>query len=153
MLLRLGDARKAFELIGMARVSGSSEEARSLGLLRIEDGVTMNPERLIADAKALALSVARGYEPGAPRNDIPVAGDGGESLMEPGAAGERETEYDLVIARKLALVLGGSPVGRRMLSEQDLLDLEREGFLSLCGDPKTQERIEHMLRTGKPLHN
>jgi 3-hydroxyacyl-CoA dehydrogenase len=72
--------------------------------------------------------------------------------MEPGAAGERETEYDLVIARKLAWVLGG-PAGRRMLSEQDLLDLEREAFLSLCGNPKTQERIEHMLRTGKPLHN
>jgi 3-hydroxyacyl-CoA dehydrogenase len=152
MLLRLCDARKAFELIGMARVSGSAEEARSMGLLRIEDGVTMNPERLIADAKALALSVARGYEPGAPRKDIPVAGDRGESLMEPSAAGERETEYDLVIARKLSWVLGG-PAGRRMLSEQDLLDLEREAFLSLCGNPKTQERIEHMLRTGKPLHN
>jgi 3-hydroxyacyl-CoA dehydrogenase len=154
LLLRLGDARKTFELIGAARVSGSAEEARSMGLLRCEDGVTMNPERVIADAKALAWSMARGYERGAPRTDIPVAGDGGEALTESGATGERESEYDLVVARKLAWVLsGGGPTGRRMLSEQDLLDLEREAFLSLCGNPKTQERIEHMLRTGKPLHN
>jgi 3-hydroxyacyl-CoA dehydrogenase len=156
--IRLGDAKKAFELIGYAKVSTSAEEARELGLLRPQDGISMNRERLIADAKALALSVAPGYRPGVPRNDIRVGGEAEYALLKTGIYLAREAEYitehDAVIGEKLAYVLsGGRLTGEHMVSEQYLLDLEREAFLSLCGQPRTQQRIQHMLKTGKPLRN
>jgi 3-hydroxyacyl-CoA dehydrogenase len=158
LLLRLKDPRRVFELIGYAKVSSSAEDARKLGLLNRADSVSMNPERLIADAKALALSLVPGYAPGAPRTDIPVSGENGYALMKLGAWSARQghfiSDHDLLIAEKLAHVLsGGRLTGEQSVSEQYLLDLEREAFLSLCGTPKTQERMGYMLKTGKPLRN
>jgi 3-hydroxyacyl-CoA dehydrogenase len=158
MLIRTGDAKKAFELIGYAKVSTSAEEARQIGLLRPQDCISMNPERLIADAKASALALAPNYALGAPRQDIPVAGEAGYALLKMGVYMAREgnyiTEYDTVVGEKLVYILsGGRLTGEQTVSEQYLLDLEREAFLSLCGQPKTQERIQHMLKTGKPLRN
>lgn len=158
LTLRLKDARKVFELIGMAKVSLSAEEARNLGLLDRGTPISMNPERLIADAKALALTLVPNYVPGVPRTDVKVAGDAAYALLKLGVwsfqQGNYITEYDAVIGEKLAYVLaGGRLVGDQLVSEQYLLDLEREAFLSLCGNVKTQERMAHMLKTGKPLRN
>lgn len=158
MLIRLGSARKAFELIGYGKVSTSAANACELGFLRREDGVSMNPERLIGDSKAAALALVPGYAPGAPRQDIKVEGDAGYALMKMGVYLAHEggyiSDYDAVVGEKLAHVLSGGRVTREQtVSEQYLLDLEREAFLSLCGQPKTQERMQHMLKSGKPLRN
>jgi 3-hydroxyacyl-CoA dehydrogenase len=127
-------------------------------LLSAADGVTMNPERLIADAKAAALALAPGYSAPVPRADIAVGGETAFAAMKLAAWTAREAGYisdhDLRIAEKLAYVLsGGRLTGEQTVSEEYLLELEREAFLSLCGEAKTQERFEHMLRTGKPLRN
>jgi 3-hydroxyacyl-CoA dehydrogenase len=158
MLLRLGSAKAAFELIGYAKVSGSAAEAREMGLLRASDGVSMNAERLIADAKAAALALVASYAPGAPREDIAVSGDAGYALLKMAIYLAREaqfiSEYDAVVGEKLAHILsGGRLTGEQRVCEQYLLDLEREAFLSLCGEAKSQERMEHMLKTGKALRN
>jgi len=158
MLLRLGSAQKAFELIAFAKVATSAVEARSFGLLRPQDQISMNPERLIDDAKALALSIAPGYVAGVPRTDIEVGGAEDLALLKTGIYLARQgnyiSDYDTVVGEKLANVLSGGPLsGRQTVSEQYLLDLEREAFLSLCGQRKTQERMQHMLKTGKPLRN
>ena len=158
LLLRLKDPRKVFELIGYAKVSSSAEDAKKLGLLDRNDSISMNPERLIGDAKALALSLVPGYAPGVPRTDIKVAGESGYALLKLGVWSARQghfiSDHDVTIAEKLGNVLtGGRLTGEQMVSEQYLLDLEREAFLSLCGLPKTQERIQYMLKTGKPLRN
>jgi 3-hydroxyacyl-CoA dehydrogenase len=158
MLVRMRDPRKLFELIGMAKVSTSAEEARSLGLLHKADRITMNAERLVGDAKSAALSLVSSYAPGAPRNDIAVGGEPAYAAMKIAAWSMHEggfiSDHDFLIAEKLAHVLSGGRVAAgSMVSEQHLLDLEREAFLSLCGQPKTQERIQHMLKTGQPLRN
>ncbi len=158
MLLRLGDAKRAFELIGYAKVSTSAEDARHLGLLRDGDAVSMNPERLIADAKAHALLLTEPHAPGVPRCDIRVGGDSTYALLKLGLymarLGNYITEYDTVVGEKLAYVLsGGRNSGEQTVSEQYLLDLERDAFLSLCGRTETQQRMQHMLKTGKPLRN
>jgi len=158
MLLRLSDARRAFETIGMAKVSSSGEDARTIGFLRDCDEISMNPNRLIGDAKDLALSLVRDYRPGAPRADIKVGGESAFAMLKLGAWTMRQggyiSDYDVVVAEKLANVLsGGRLTGEQTVSEQYLLDLEREAFLSLCGQAKTQERIQFMLKTGKPLRN
>lgn len=158
LLLRLKNPLKAFELIGYAKVSGSAEEARQMGFLTRLDRVSMNGERLIGDAKELALSLAAGYTPGRPRTDIQVMGESGYAMLKLGAWSAQQggyiSEYDMVVAEKLATILsGGRLTGHQQVSEQYLLDLEREAFLSLCGNPKTQERMQYMLKTGKPLRN
>ena len=158
MLLRLGDAKRAFELIGYAKMSTSGAHARELGLLRASDGISMNPERLLADAKAAVLALAPLYTPGAPRQDIAVEGEAGYALLKMGLYLAHEggyiSEYDTVVGEKLAYVLtGGRPVGQPTVSERFLLDLEREAFLSLCGQAPTQERMEYTLKSGKPLRN
>ena len=158
MILRLGDAKRAFELIGYAKVSSSADDARHLGLLRESDAVSMNREHLLADAKSLALLLAENHAPGAPRQDIKVGGDSTYALLKIGLYMARQgnyiTEYDTVVGEKLAYVLsGGRSTGEQMVSEQYLLDLEREAFLSLCGRAETQQRMQHMLKTGKPLRN
>ena len=158
LLVRLHDPLRVFELIGYAKVSSSAEEAQKLGLLHRSDFISMNPERLIFDAKALALSLVANYSPGAPRNDIAVAGESAFALMKLSAWSARQghfiSDHDMVIAEKLAHILsGGGPSGSQTVSEQYLLDLEREAFLSLCGIPKTQERMQYILKTGKPLRN
>lgn len=157
-ILRWKDPRRAFETIGFAKVSGSAADARQLGYLNSGDRVSMNAERLIEDAKQLALSLAPDWSPGRPRTDIPVSGEAGYALMKMGAwmaqQGGFITDYDMVVAEKLAFVLsGGRLTGEQTVSEQYLLDLEREAFVSLCGDPRTQARMQHILKTGKPLRN
>jgi 3-hydroxyacyl-CoA dehydrogenase len=158
LVLRWQDPRHVFETIGFAKVSTSAEDARDIGFLTEADSVTMNQERLVQDAKALALSLVPHYVPGTPREDVPVSGESGFALMKMGAWMARQgnyiTDYDLVVAGKLAHVIsGGRLTGQQTVSEQYLLDLEREAFLSLCGNPKTQQRMQHMLKTGKPLRN
>jgi len=158
MLLRSRDVKKIFEQIGFAKVSSSAGEAREFRYLRDGDRISMNPERLIDDAKELALSLVESYAPGAPRTDIPVSGEAGYALMQMGVWMARQggyiSAYDAVVGEKLAWILsGGKLTGHPLVSEQYLLDLEREAFLSLCGRRETQQRIQHMLKTGKPLRN
>ncbi|MEZ5354910.1 MAG: 3-hydroxyacyl-CoA dehydrogenase/enoyl-CoA hydratase family protein [Bryobacteraceae bacterium] len=158
LILRWQDPKRAFETIGFAKVSSSAEDARDIGFLAEADGITMNQERLVADAKALALSLVPHYVPATPRDDVAVTGESGYALMKVGAWMARQgnyiSDYDLVVAEKLASVLsGGRLTGQQTVSEQYLLDLEREAFLSLCGNPQTQQRMQHMLKTGKPLRN
>jgi len=147
-----------FENIAMAKVSTSGEEARSLGYLRRSDLIAMNRDRQVADAKATALALVReGYHPPAPA-EIRVLGEeflaGAKLAIHMLVRGEFASEHDAVVARKLASILaGGSITAPQMVSEQYVLDLEREAFVSLCGERKTQERIAHTLKTGKPLRN
>lgn len=158
LLLRSGDPKLAFETIGYAKVSGSAAEAARMKMLDPRDRVSINPERLLADAKDLALQLVPNYSPHTPRHDIPVGGEPAYALLRLGAwlarQGEFISDHDLLIADKLAHVLsGGRLSGPAQVSEQYLLDLEREAFLSLCGHPRTQQRMAHMLNTGKPLRN
>jgi 3-hydroxyacyl-CoA dehydrogenase len=158
MLLRLGSAKRAFDLIGFAKVSESAPHARELGFLRESDGITMNRERLTADAKAAALAMVASWAPGTPRQEIAVEGAAGYALLKMGVTlafeGGYITEYDTVVGEKLANILsGGRLTGSQKVSEQYLLDLEREAFLSLCGNPQTRERMQYMLKNGKPLRN
>ena len=158
LMARLKDPRKVFELIGMAKVSSSAEDAKKLGLLSRDAGVSMNTERLVADAKALALSLVPTYSQGSPRKDIKVGGAPVLAMLEVGLwsmhKGGYITDYDVVVGKKLAGILSGGKLSTETdVSEQYLLDLEREAFLSLCGDPRTQARMQHMLKTGKPLRN
>ena len=147
-----------FENIAMAKVSTSGEEARSLGFLRPSDLIAMNRDRQVADAKETALGMVRaGYHPPAPA-EIRVLGE--EFLSAAKLAihmlvrGEFATEHDGVVGRKLANILaGGALSAPQTVPEQYILDLEREAFVSLCGERKTQERIAHTLKTGKPLRN
>jgi 3-hydroxyacyl-CoA dehydrogenase len=158
--------RPIFETIAMAKVGTSSEESRELGFLRRDDGVSMNRDRLVADAKEAALALARGgYKPlaatwqeGAQTTQIKALGEQFLATAKMGihllVRGGYASEYDAVVARKLANILaGGSLTAPQMVSEQYVLDLEREAFVSLCGEKKTQERIAHTLKTGKPLRN
>jgi 3-hydroxyacyl-CoA dehydrogenase len=150
--------KPVFETIAMAKVSTSGEEARSLGFLRPSDLISMNRDRQVADAKQTALAMVRaGYHAPAP-TEIRVLGS--EFLAAAKLAihmlvrGEFATEYDGVVSRKLANILaGGALSAPQTVSEQYILDLEREAFVSLCGERKTQERVAHTLKTGKPLRN
>jgi len=150
--------RGAFENIAMAKVSSSAKEARTNGFLRAADGITVNRDHLIHDAKQVALGMANaGYTPRKPEL-LPVVGEAGAALLKVGVYGMKLSGYisghDEKIANHLIRVLTGGAVPRGMLvSEQYLLDLEREAFLSLVGEPKTQQRMQHMLSTGKPLRN
>jgi len=150
--------RPIFENIAMAKVSTSGEEARSLGYLRPPDQIAMNRDRQIADAKEAALGMVRaGYHAPAPA-EIRVLGQeffaAAKLAIHMMVRGEYATEHDAVVARKLAYILaGGSITAAQTVPEQYVLDLEREAFVSLCGERKTQERIAHTLKTGKPLRN
>lgn len=158
--------RPIFETIAMAKVGTSAEESRDLGFLRREDGISMNRDRLTADAKEVALALARGnYKPaaaswqeGAQSTQIKVLGESFLATAKMGIhlllRGGYASEYDAHVARKLANILaGGALSAPQTVSEQYVLDLEREAFVSLCGEKKTQERIAHTLKTGKPLRN
>ena len=148
-----------FETIGFAKVSTSAAEARQLGFLRSDDQITMNRDRLVADAKALALDrVREGYRPPSKRDAILVGGDGVFAALKLGIhlawRGGRISDYDAEIGRALAGILsGGALPHQTAVSEDYLLDLEREAFLKLCGQPKTLERMQYTLKTGKPLRN
>jgi 3-hydroxyacyl-CoA dehydrogenase len=151
--------KRSLETIALAKVSTSAAEAATLGLLTAFDRVTRNRERLLLDAKAQAFVLAeQGYVPPIPRTQIPAAGVAALSTLETGIflMGEAgfASEHDQLVARKAAYVLcGGRLTPGALVSEQYLLDIEREAFLSLCGERKTQERIAHTLKTGKPLRN
>jgi len=151
--------QRAFETIAFARVSASGPDAQRLGYLAPTDAFTLNRERLISDAKARALQRVRdGYQPPPPRREIPVGGDAVLAALKLGVhlawrAG-RISDHDALIGRKLATIMaGGSLPHPTKVCEQSLLDLEREAFLSLVAERKTQERIQHTLKTGKPLRN
>jgi 3-hydroxyacyl-CoA dehydrogenase len=151
--------KRALETIAMAKVSTSAEEARSFRLLAPGDGVSMNRDRLVGDAKAAALALsASGYAPPEPRTDIAAPGDSALATLELGVrtlrGGEFISDHDVTVARRVAYALcGGAVTPGTAVSELYLLDLEREAFLSLCGEPKTQERIAYTLKNGKPLRN
>jgi 3-hydroxyacyl-CoA dehydrogenase len=152
--------RERFLTIGMAKVSTSGPEALSLGYLKRENcAFTLNRDRLILDAKNKALELAeKGYTLPVPRKDIKVLGREGLGMVNIGAysmfSGHYISEYDKIISEKLGWVLcGGDLSSPAAVSEQYLLDLEREAFVSLCQQTKTQERIQSILKTGKPLRN
>jgi 3-hydroxyacyl-CoA dehydrogenase len=151
--------KRAFETIAMAKVATSAAEAKSLGFLREEDSYSMNADRLIADAKQEVLALAStGYTQPQQRRDILALGNAALSTIKLGIhqmkRGGFISDYDAVIGEKLARILTGGDLNHETrVSEQYLLDLEREAFLSLCGMRQTQERIAHMLKTGKPLRN
>jgi 3-hydroxyacyl-CoA dehydrogenase len=150
--------QKAFETIGFGMVSTSASHARALGFLRNGDGTSMHRSRLHADARELVQARAAGYVPGRAPAAIPVGGPDMLAALTLGVhlahrAG-RIGDHDATIGRKLAWVLAGGDVPHATeVSEAYLLDLEREAFLSLCGETKTQDRIAHTLKTGKTLRN
>jgi 3-hydroxyacyl-CoA dehydrogenase len=151
--------KRAFETIATAKVATSAAEARGLGFLSESDRITMNRERVLSDAKARALELVRaGYEPPVPRTDIPAPGESLLATLRMGVhmmrQGDYITDYEVKLGGKIAEVLcGGNVTPGTPVSEQYILDLEREGFKSLCGEKKTQERIQYTLKTGKTLRN
>jgi 3-hydroxyacyl-CoA dehydrogenase len=150
--------RWAFETLALSKVSTSAEDARRLGFLRPSDGISVNGDLLLADAKARALALARSHHRPAPASLIRVVGERGyaalESVLHIMRTGNHITEHDVVVSKKLGYIMcgGAVPEGTRV-SEAYLLDLEREAVLSLFGMPATQERMRHMLQTGRPLRN
>ncbi len=150
---------KVFETIAMAKVSTCAQEAFALGFFRPQDRITMNLDHLLYDAKQSVLSLAGGgYRPPRHRDEIRVTGRTGMALLELMVYMLREglyiTDHDAVVAKKLAYVLTGGDVDlNTVVTEGYLLDLEREGFMSLCGEEKTQARMKHFIETGRPLRN
>jgi len=151
--------RRAFETVAMAKVATSAKEAQKLGYMKSTDRITINRDFLIYDAKRKVLEmVHQNYRPPQPRKNIKVVGEKGYALLQMGLFYMREggyiSQYDEHVGKKLAYIFSGGnlPDGSEV-TEQYILDLEREAFLSLCGEPKTQERIEYMLKTGRPLRN
>ncbi len=151
--------KKTFETIATGKVATSAHEARGLGFLSDSDHITMNRERVLSDAKARALEMVRaGFEPPQPRSDIPAPGENVLAALKMGVhlmrQGDYITEYEVKLGRKIAEVLcGGNVTSGTPVSEQYILDLEREAFKSLCAEKKTQERIQYTLKTGKTLRN
>ncbi len=151
--------KRAFETIALAKVATSAEEARAFGFLGADDTISMNADRLIADAKKEVLALAAsGYVQPQPRTDILALGMPALATFKLGIHQMKRAGYisdhDALIGEKLARILTGGDLNHETrVSEQYLLDLEREAFLSLAGTRKTQERLAHMLKTGKPLRN
>ena len=151
--------KKAFETVATGKVATSAHEARGLGFLSNSDRITMNRERVLSDAKARALELVRaGYEPTVMRTDIPAPGENIFAILKLGVhimrQGEFISDHEKKLGTKIAEVLcGGNITPGTPVSEQYLLDLEREAFKSLCGEKKTQERIQFTLKTGKTLRN
>jgi 3-hydroxyacyl-CoA dehydrogenase len=149
---------KAFENIATAKVATSAMEAMELGYIRKSEKINMSRDQQIYEAKQIALSlVMAGYKPPRPAL-IPVMGENlrgfAEGVLMNMRYGKYISDYDLFVSRKVAYVLsGGDCAEGTYVSEQEILDLEREAFLSLMGQTKTHERIMHMLTKGKPLRN
>lgn len=148
----------AFEKIAMAKVATSAFEGQAFGYLRKGDGVSFDRARLIYEAKARALGLADSdYTPPTPRSFV-LPGESGIAtlgmMIDTLVAGGYASEHDALIARKLAVVLSGGAGGHtHAVTEEEMLELEREVFISLAGEPKSQERMEHMLMKNKPLRN
>jgi 3-hydroxyacyl-CoA dehydrogenase len=154
----LSVVRVPFEMLARARVSTSAEEARDMGYLPATATTSMSRETLLGDAKQVALGLARaGYRPPPPRRIRVIGESGSETIMltmKNLVGAHQISEHDAKIGAGLARILcGGSVPAGSTVSEQAILDLEREVFLSLCGEPKTRDRIQHMLTTSKPLRN
>ena len=148
---------KRFEVVAMAQVSTSAEMARKLGFLRASDRCSMNADHVLLDAKARVLDLARDFRPIIPQK-VKAAGPGVRAFLEMALYGMKEgryiSEYDAHLGKKLAYAMtGGDVLAGTLVDEQYLLDLEREVFLSLAGEPKTLDRIRHMLTKNKPLRN
>ena len=153
----LAGLQKAFETIATAKVSGSAKEAQALGMLAPTDKIVMNRAHLLGEAKSLALALSQTHAPRKPEKVFAAGRDAYAALLL-GVAGYKEAGYasdhDALIAKKLAYILTGAGLAApQWVDQQYLLSLEREAFLSLVMEPKTQERILHMLRTNKPLRN
>lgn len=152
-------AQKAFEAIGFAKVSMSAKHAVSIGYLTKDDIIIVNGDHRVSRAKSEVLSMSEGYEPPQYRTDLFLPGMGGRLAVKSTVKGflksGKISEHDAHIAEKLAFVLTGGDKGgiMRPVDEQYLLDLEREAFVSLGGEPKTRARIEYMLKRGRPLRN
>jgi 3-hydroxyacyl-CoA dehydrogenase len=148
--------KRAFQLIAMATTSTSALEARKLGFLRDADRVTMNRDRLIADAVARVTDLAPDYVAPLPRT-ITALGKEAMGNLQYGVWAMREagqiTEHEVRIAKELAYILSGGDGPPRRVTEADILDLERDAFLRLLGTKETQERMQYTLKTGKPLRN
>ncbi|MBC7383969.1 MAG: 3-hydroxyacyl-CoA dehydrogenase [Bacteroidia bacterium] len=157
--IELNNLSNYYMNIAMAKVSTSAYEAKDMHIHRAVDGISMNLSMQIADAKNKAISLSdKGYTQSAPRKNIRVQGKNGMALFYAGSEsmlrGKYISEHDKKISQKLANIMcGGELSYPQDVSEQYLLDLEREAFLSLCGERKTLERIQHTLKTGKPLRN
>lgn len=151
--------KKTFEMIGMGKVATSGPEARAWGFLRDSDAISMNGDRLIQDAKQEVLNLdSAGFVAPVERTDIMVLGESAQAAIKLALhtmkQGGYVSDHDVLIGKKLANVLTGGNINHKAyVSERYLLDLEREAFVSLCGERKTQERIAGMLKTGKPLRN
>jgi 3-hydroxyacyl-CoA dehydrogenase len=150
--------QKVFEYLGTAKVATSGEEARDQAFLRASDRITVDPDRLIYDAKMLALGLAEGGYRAPRKRSFKLPGAQGRAAIElylyQMQMGGFISEHDAVVGKKLAWILtGGECSSGAVRTEQDILDLEREAFLSLLGTEKTKARIQHMLEKGKPLRN
>lgn len=151
--------KKTFETLGMGKIATSAQEGRSFGFIRDVDAVSMNGDRLIQDAKQEVLNlVSAGYIQPVERTDITVLGESAEAAMKLALHMMKQggfiSDHDQLIGTKLAHIMAGGTINHKtQVSERYLLDLEREAFVSLCGERKTQERIAAMLKTGKPLRN
>lgn len=152
-------AQKAFEAIGFAKVSMSAKHAVSIGYLTKDDKIIVNGDHRVSKAKEEVLAMSEGYQAPEMRTDIFLPGKGGRLAVKSSVKGflksGKISEHDAFIAEKLAFVLTGGDKGGIMkpLDEKYLLDIEREAFVSLAGEPKTRARIEYMLKRGKPLRN
>ncbi|OIN85777.1 MAG: 3-hydroxyacyl-CoA dehydrogenase [Alphaproteobacteria bacterium CG1_02_46_17] len=155
----MGATRKAFEVIGTAQIAKSASEAKSIGYFRKSDGITMNRDRLLFDAKKKALELVENYKAPEPQNEIRLAGPTGKMALDMAVADLRKSgkasPYDVVVCDALAKVLSGGDKAdwTNPIKEDDLLKLEREEFMKLARNPETLARIEHMLDKGKPLRN
>ncbi len=155
----MGAVRQAFETIAMAQVAKSAAEAKEIGYFRESDGITMNRDRLLFDAKEKALALVEGYQPPKPVEEIRLPGATGKMALDMAVAdlqkSGKATPYDGVVSDYLATVLSGGKDAdwTKPLSEEDILRLEREAFMGLVREEGTMDRITHMLETGKPLRN
>jgi 3-hydroxyacyl-CoA dehydrogenase len=148
--------RRAFQLIAMATTSTSASEARKLGFLRDRDRITMNRDRLLADAAARVVDLAPDYVTPAPRTIVAMGNEALGNLKYAAWAMKEAgqiTDHEVRIAHELAYVLTGGDGPPRQVTETDILALEREAFLKLLGTKETQERMQYTLKTGKPLRN
>ncbi len=151
--------QKVFETIGTAKVAMGALEARELGFLRQSDGITMNPDRLIHDAKRRALALLEGgWQPLPGPATVRVMGEDGIANLRSALYGMRQggfiSDHDALVAEKLGTILCGGEIDPgTVVTEERLLELERRAFVELCAERKTLERMRHTLKTGKPLRN
>ena len=157
--IEINTLQEYFMSISTAKVATSAEEARAMNILKPSDDVTLNRSRLLSDAKNKAIELYEaGYTKPSMRNDIKVLGKTGLATFTAGISGMQyanyASEHDAKVAKKVAWIMSGGDLSApTRVSEQYLLDLEREAFLSLCGEPKTLERIQSLIFKGKPLRN